>query len=132
MAILVVEDDADVRHCVSFILRLEGFVVDAVGDGREAMAYLSAHPAPSLMILDLGLPKIDGATLRKRMLKNPKLAEIPVVILSSQASAAKQLPGCEFVAKPFSIEELIHVVQNRAVTVPRGEHFLRGVLRGEH
>jgi CheY-like chemotaxis protein len=132
MAILVVEDDADVRHCVSFVLRNEGFIVDAVGDGQAAIDYLSAHPAPSLMILDLGLPRIDGATLRARMLKNPKLAKIPVVILSSQVSAAKDLPGCEFVAKPFSIEELIHVVQNRAVTVTRAEHFLRGALRGSH
>ena len=132
MAFLVVEDDADIRHCVSFVLRREGFVVDAVGDGGEAMDYLSAHPVPSLMILDLGLPKIDGATLRQRMLKNPRLAKIPIVILSSQVSAARELPGCEFVAKPFSIEELIHVVQNRAVTVPRGEHFLRGAYRGEH
>jgi DNA-binding response OmpR family regulator len=133
MAILVVEDDDDVRHCVSHVLRSEGFVVDAVGDGEKAEVYLLQHAAPSLILLDLGLPEIDGVTLRKWMLKRPRLSEVPVVILSARAiGRATELDACEIISKPFSVEELLHVVQNRAVTVPRAEHFLRGALRGDH
>jgi DNA-binding response OmpR family regulator len=135
MAILVIEDDIDVRLSVSYLLRREGFVVDAAGDGEEAWRYLASHAAPSLVILDLGLPRVDGATLRRRMLADPTLARVPVVILSAQkslASRAAELGACEFLGKPFVVDELLHVVQNRAVTVPRAEHFLRGALRGDH
>jgi DNA-binding response OmpR family regulator len=132
MAILVVEDDVEVSRCVSYLLRAEGFIVEAVPDGEAALWYLRTHSAPSLVILDLGLPRIDGASLRRRMLEKPEWAAVPVILLSASRKAASlvdELRVDELVTKPFSVEELLHVVQNRAVTVPRAEHNLRGALR---
>jgi CheY-like chemotaxis protein len=114
------------------ILRDEGFVVDSAADGAEALAYLHAHPEPSLILLDLTLSGMDGAEFRRRQLADARLSGIPVVVVSGSSEGrakAKALRADEFLAKPINVDELLHVVQNRAKTVPRGEHFLRGVLR---
>jgi DNA-binding response OmpR family regulator len=129
MAILVVEDDAEVSQCVRHLLRTEGFTVDAAADGEAALDYLRTHSAPNLVILDLGLPRIDGASLRRRMLETPEWAAIPVIILSAEKKPSAELRAVDLIRKPFSVEELLHAVQNRAVTVSRAEHNLRGVLR---
>ncbi len=133
MAILVVEDDAEVSQCVSHLLRSEGFIVDAVADGEAALDYLRKSAPASLVILDLGLPRLDGVSLRRRMLRSREWSRIPVVILSARRNAKalrEELRAAAVLEKPFSVEELLHVVQNRALTVPRAEHFLRGALRG--
>jgi DNA-binding response OmpR family regulator len=132
VSILVVEDDVEVSQCVGQLLRAEGYAVHTVADGEAALGYLSTREPPSLVILDLGLPRVDGATLRLRMRETPAWAAIPVVILSARRNAARivaQLLPAELVKKPFHVDELLHVVQNQATTVPRAEHFLRGAFR---
>jgi DNA-binding response OmpR family regulator len=132
MSVLVIEDDDDVTRCIGQILKEEGFVVHAFGHADVALTWMKANPLPTLIILDLGLPGMDGAAFRVRQRRDPRLAVVPVIIISARidiAAEAQRLHAADFVQKPFSLEELLHVVQNRAVTVPRGEHFLRGAMR---
>src|SRR5689334_7970899 len=105
MSILVVEDDADVRRCLCLILQQEGFVVNAFADADEALRHLRTHPVPMLILLDLGLPVIDGAAFRARQLCDRRLARVPMIVISGREGAAveaKRLGACDFLAKPFS------------------------------
>jgi DNA-binding response OmpR family regulator len=77
-----------------------------------------------LILLDLMMPEMDGIGFRVRQLADSRLASIPVIVLSARpdvAHQAKQLLVDDFLAKPMNFDELLHVVQNRAITVV-GEH----------
>jgi DNA-binding response OmpR family regulator len=131
MSVLVIEDDGNVRGRVRQILKEEGFIVDAFADAKAALRHLKRCPPPTLILLDLGLPEIDGAQFRKKQLRDPKLEAIPVIVVSGHPDVREQaarLGASDYLAKPFTCEELLHVVQNRAVTLPRMEHFLRGAM----
>jgi CheY-like chemotaxis protein len=132
MSILVIEDDADVTRCIRQILKEEDFIVHTFAHADEALRWLRTNPPPTLILLDLELPGISGAAFRARQLCDPRLAPVPVIIVSGRADAARQaqeLAATDYIAKPFTTEELLHVVQNRAVTLPKREHFLRGAMR---
>src|SRR5262245_26146338 len=119
MSILIVEDDDGVRNTLREILIDEGYIVDAVEDGAKALRYLAEHPAPALILLDLMMPNMDGVEFRNRQLADAALAQIPVVVVSAThtgAAVAEQLGAADYLGKPLSIDELLHVVQNRSVT----------------
>lgn len=132
MSILVIEDDADVTRCIRQLLQEEGFIVQAFAHADDALRWLQTNRPPSLILLDLELPGIGGAAFRARQLCDPRLAAIPVIIVSGAEDAAREaqaLGAADYIAKPFTTEELLHVVQNRAVTLTKEEHFLRGAMR---
>jgi CheY-like chemotaxis protein len=119
MSVLIVEDDEGVRESVAAILREEGYVVDVVASGAEALARLQREPRPTLILLDLMMPEMDGIDFRRRQLDDPELGAIPVVIISARPDVARQAARLRvdaFLQKPMSFEELLHVVQNRATT----------------
>jgi CheY-like chemotaxis protein len=119
MGVLIVEDDAGVRDALVGVLREEGYEVAAVADGAAALRLLEAGPLPSLILLDLMMPNMDGVEFRARQLAHPRWAQIPVIVLSAHSDVeqrAKQLAADDFLPKPMSCEALLHAVQNRAVT----------------
>jgi CheY-like chemotaxis protein len=119
MAILIVEDDAGVSQTLSSILREEGYDVAQVADGLEAVAYLDQNAPPELILLDLMMPNMDGVQLKARLIRDQKLAAIPVIVVSARPDVgrvAKHMGADGFLGKPMSFEELLHVVQNRAIT----------------
>jgi len=119
MSVLIIEDDDGVSDSLVAILREEGHVVEAVANGSEALARLKQRPLPTLILLDLMMPGMDGLTFRERQLADAELREIPVVIISARPDVARQAARMNvdtFLRKPMSFEELIHVVQNRAIT----------------
>ena len=119
MSVLLVEDDDGVRESVAAILRDEGYVVDEADSGWSALARLAHGPRPTLILLDLMMPEMDGIDFRERQLADPALRAIPVVIISARPDVARQaarLHADAFLQKPMSFEELLHVVQNRATT----------------
>lgn len=81
--VLVVEDDLDIREALQGYLELHGYSVRVAGDGREALAHLAASPRPSLILLDMGLPVMDGHRVLTARGSEPGLAQVPVVILSA-------------------------------------------------
>ena len=119
MSILIVEDDEGVRDTIAGILRDEGYTVETASNGAAALRRLGEHPAPSLILLDLMMPEMDGIDFRTRQQADPALRAIPVVIISARpdvARHAERMNADDFLQKPMSFEELLHVVQNRAIT----------------
>jgi len=119
MSILIVEDDDGVRDTIAGILRDEGYTVETASNGAAALRRLREQPAPSLILLDLMMPEMDGLDFRARQQADPALRSIPIVIISARpdvARHAERLHADDFLQKPMSFEELLHVVQNRAIT----------------
>jgi CheY-like chemotaxis protein len=107
--VLVVDDDPDVRDAIAEILRIEGVGVTVARDGCEALSHLTAGAGrPSLILLDLMMPRMDGWELMARLRDNPALALIPVCIVSTSAFVP---PGRDVLHKPFEIEALLAVVR---------------------
>jgi CheY-like chemotaxis protein/CBS domain-containing protein len=108
--ILVVEDDPDVRDEVAELLRDHGYHVETASDGRDALQRLSETQRPGLILLDLVLPVMDGWALRAQLLKNPELADVPVVLLSGAADVraeAAALKAAGYLSKPFAPQALL-------------------------
>jgi DNA-binding response OmpR family regulator len=120
MSILIVEDDDGVGETLASILREEGYLVETASNGEAALRIIAdARSLPSLILLDLMMPQMDGIHFRTRQLADPALRAIPVVIISARpdvALRAAELHADDFLQKPMSFEELLHVVQNRAIT----------------
>jgi DNA-binding response OmpR family regulator len=109
MHILVIEDEPRVSALVARVLEAEGFQVDVAANGREGFT-LATRGSYDLVVLDHQLPHVDGLTvLRELAAAHP---EVPVVILSARTDLSTKLRGfrlgaCDFVAKPFSHQELL-------------------------
>jgi DNA-binding response OmpR family regulator len=105
--VLVVEDDRTVADVVTRYLEREGFVVESVGDGSEALARADAQ-LPDLVVLDIMLPGLDGLEVCRRLRSR---APIPVVMLTARGGEEDRVLGLElgaddYVSKPFSPREL--------------------------
>jgi len=105
--VLIVEDDRTVAEVVARYLEREGFAVESVGDGLEALARADAK-LPDLVVLDIMLPGLDGLEVCRRLRSR---APIPVVMLTARGSEEDRVLGLElgaddYVAKPFSPREL--------------------------
>jgi DNA-binding response OmpR family regulator len=117
--VLVAEDDGNVADVVGRYLMREGFDVEVVGDGAEALDRALAEP-PDLLVLDLMLPGLDGLEVCRRL---RALAPVPVIMLTAKGDEADRVAGLElgaddYIAKPFSPRELtarVKAVLRRAV-----------------
>ncbi len=113
--ILVVEDDADVRRMLQHMLVSLGQVVPAA-DGVEALSHLERDPSFDLVVTDLMMPEMDGLTLSKRMKSHPRLARIPVLMLTAKNTPKDVIAGINagarhYVTKPFKQQELLEKVK---------------------
>ena len=109
MRILVVEDEPRILAFVARGLEAEGFAVDSTADGADALRRAREHDY-DVIVLDLLLPRIDGFTVLRELRNGHR--DVPVVILSARSDLATKLRGFhlganDYVAKPFSLDELI-------------------------
>jgi CheY-like chemotaxis protein len=114
--ILVVDDDQDIRDTLTELLEDEGYTIVRASHGREALAALQAEPRPSLILLDLMMPVMDGWQFRAEQRKNPEIAGIPVVVISATGKDDKvaALGAAQLLRKPIRLEELLDAVQRHA------------------
>ena len=106
--ILLVDDDVSIQRAVAPLLRSRGYHVDVVGTGAEAVASVVAD-RPDLIVLDLGLPDLEGGEVCRRMRQHTKA---PIVILSARSGEAEKVAALDigaddYVTKPFGPEELL-------------------------
>jgi two-component system alkaline phosphatase synthesis response regulator PhoP len=109
--ILVVEDEEDILELVSFNLKKEGYKVKGVTSGEEALHEVR-RKIPSLIILDLMLPGVNGFDVCKSLKGDPKTKAVPIVMLTARSEEADIVIGLElgaddYLTKPFSPRELI-------------------------
>src|SRR3954462_6444865 len=94
-AVLIVEDDANLRGALAEHLGLAGCRAAFAADGAQALEYLRKHRLPRIIVLDLMMPNMDGWQFREAQLADARLRDIPVVIITAgglQPSLAQQ-PG---------------------------------------
>ena len=113
-AVLVVDDDRDIRDTLIEMLEEHGYRAAGAANGRDALAVLgtSPHP-PCLILLDLMMPVMDGRGFREEQLKNPEWAQIPVIVISAYSDAQAQARALDLpcMRKPLGMRPLIEVVQ---------------------
>jgi two-component system OmpR family response regulator len=122
MRVLLVEDDGDLRERVRSALATQGFVVDAVADGREAL-WLGQEENFDVAVLDLGLPQLDGVSVLQRWREAGR--KLPVLVLTARSRWADKLAGFsagadDYLTKPFEMDEL--VVRLKALIRRAGGH----------
>ncbi|MEW6358477.1 MAG: response regulator transcription factor [Planctomycetota bacterium] len=124
--ILVVEDEEDILELVTYNLSKEGYQVRGAVSGEEGLKAVRSNP-PDLVVLDLMLPGMDGLQVCKRLKADPRLAQIPVVMLTAKGEEADIMTGLElgaddYITKPFSPKVLIAriraVLRRRTKTPP--------------
>jgi DNA-binding response OmpR family regulator len=108
--LLVVEDDADVRDLVCDRMRQAGYGVLAAGDGATAMALALQH-RPCACLVDVGMPRVDGLELTRRMRRIPALRGTPIILVTARARPEDVRAGFEAGAsahlpKPIAFAEL--------------------------
>ena len=112
---MVVEDDPGTRRGIHQLLQDEGFEVDSVADGAEALARLKGAPKPSLILLDLAMPVMSGWDFRREQLSDPALAGIPVVVMTSYegeyGDSMAELRASGHLQKPVRPDELRGMLQ---------------------
>src|SRR5581483_5841999 len=110
-AILVVEDEADIREVVAFNLKREGYAVRTAADGVAALEACRAAP-PDLVVLDVMLPRLDGLEVLRRLRADAATAKLPILMLSAKDGESDIVLGLglgadDYLAKPFSPRELV-------------------------
>ncbi|MCU1277765.1 MAG: response regulator, partial [bacterium] len=96
------------------ILRVKGFAVDEAANGKEALARMRDHALPCVMVLDLMMPVMNGWELRQAMTQDPRLAAVPVIVVSGKGRIAPEeeqtLAPSAVLVKPFELSELLALV----------------------
>ena len=132
--ILLVEDDPDLARGLAFNLEREGFQVTSVAEGGAALEH-AREQAPDVILLDLGLPDMDGTEVLRTLRKEG--VAVPVVCLTARGTETDQVMGLDlgaddYVTKPFGLSVLlarVHAVLRRAGVEERGELLQLGELR---
>lgn len=109
MQVLLIEDDPSLAQGLKTTLSREGFIVNHVSQGKLGLSSIEVAQ-PDIVVLDLGLPDIDGNEVLKKLRRHN--AELPVLILTARSSLEDKVTGLDagaddYLAKPFEIDELL-------------------------
>ena len=108
--ILVVDDDASINELIKVNLELAGYSVLQAEDGVKGFA-LAKQELPSLIVLDVMMPEVDGYTVAQRIRQNPSTKNIPVLMLTALSQIQDKVKGFDigvddYLVKPFEMDEL--------------------------
>ena len=109
--VLLVEDDDIVRGAMQIVLEWEGYQVASATNGQEALDILRQADPPSLVLLDLMLPVLDGWKVREAQMADPTIASIPVIVVSS-LDRNRSPDAAGHITKPFQVDELLKAVRH--------------------
>src|SRR5208337_1067443 len=126
---LIVDDEVQIRRFLRAGLELDGFAVEEADTGHGALRLATLKP-PDLVILDLGLPDMDGADVLERL---RAWSSVPLIVLSVRGSEAEkvrllELGADDYMVKPFGMAELLaraHSAMRRQLRVARGEPVVK-------
>ena len=113
--ILFVEDTTEQRDLVAMFLGMNGYQVEVANNGIEGLAQ-ARELEPDLILLDLGMPKMDGYQMMEELRADEMLKDIPVVVISAWAAAkhrerAEAAGADAFITKPFELTHILTMVQ---------------------
>ncbi len=133
--VLIVEDEENIVEFIKLGLRYEGFQVESCDNGIDGVT-VAQRLLPSLVILDLMLPGIDGLEVCRRLRSNPTTRDVPVLMLTAKDDVRDKILGLEtgaddYLTKPFSFEVLlarIHAILRRQ---SRGQRSEKGSVENQ-
>jgi CheY-like chemotaxis protein len=114
-AVLVVDDDPDIRETLREVIEAEGFPVVTAANGRAALEAIGRGLRPSLILLDLMMPAMSGWDVLAALRDDGALAEIPVAVISASGEKAPPPGATHFLRKPIELDALLDVLRD-----PRG------------
>jgi DNA-binding response OmpR family regulator len=109
-AVLIVEDDPELRTLYRTALALEGYAVVAVADGIDALRHIDADP-PDLMVLDIGLPLLSGADVQREVVSHAETRTMPIVVVTGNARGLDHNDFACILQKPIDLDTLVHAVE---------------------
>lgn len=114
--VLIVDDHVDSRELLATVLQDVGVTVAEAGTAAEALARVERHPPVRLILIDLGLPDLDGAQVVEALKQNPETERIPIVALSASVMPSDKAraanAGCvAFIEKPLMPDDVTRLVR---------------------
>ena len=127
--VLVADDNADMRDYLTRLLRSDGYQVDAVTDGRQALDAIRADP-PDMVVSDVMMPGLDGLALVSALRADRRTAAVPVLLLSARAGQEASISGLQagaddYLVKPFAAAELLARVRASVELARLRDHHAR-------
>ena len=109
--VLIIEDEKDLADLLAFNLEKEGYAATCVHDGKVGLERISAD-LPDLVLLDLMLPGLLGTEICKALRKDPRTADIPIIMITARGDEIDRVVGFEvgaddYIVKPFSMREMV-------------------------
>jgi two-component system chemotaxis response regulator CheY len=109
-SVLVVDDDDDIRESLGEAVELEGYHVRKAGDGTEALMLMRLSP-PDLLLLDLMMPGTSGWLVLDAMEADPRLATIPVFIVTAVPNVSGVRTGYPIFTKPLNVARMMRTIR---------------------
>jgi CheY-like chemotaxis protein len=120
--VLIVEDDSAIRGALTDALQDEGFDVATAANGRQALERLRGGPLPAAIVLDLMMPVMDGWDFRNAQLQDPRLRQIPVVVVTAAGfsvdTVRTQFGDVALVPKPVEFFDLVSALERACDRTP--------------
>jgi two-component system KDP operon response regulator KdpE len=128
--VLIVDDEVSIQRSLSSLLRSRGYAVDVAPSGEQALKTMADRP-PDLVLLDLGLPLLDGAEICREVRES---SSVPIIVLTARNTDADKvslldLGADDYVTKPFSPVELLARIRVALRRTAGGEELLTGRLQ---
>jgi CheY-like chemotaxis protein len=108
--VLIVDDDPDIREVLSMVLETRGFHTATAEDGEAALRVMR-DGKPALVLADLMMPIMTGAQLVLTMKQDPRLSDVPVLLVTAWPANAGDLGADELLTKPVDVDHLLHSVR---------------------
>lgn len=126
--VAIIDDNADIVEALSEALRERGYRVSGHRDGETALRALAGAEAPSLIVLDLMMPDMDGWTFRVRQREVPSLRDVPVIVMTaSHSPQAEAIQADAYLRKPLGIERFCATVDQTLLASERKRLLARSV-----
>jgi CheY-like chemotaxis protein len=112
--VLVVDDDSTLRNAMGDLLGEKGIPATCAENGQVGLDLLRGGARPCLVLLDLQMPLVDGLTFRRQQLEDPRIAGIPVVVMTGQPgrrAEAERLGVSYYMSKPIAASGVVLVVE---------------------
>jgi CheY-like chemotaxis protein len=119
--IFLIEDDFVLRGSLATVLQMEGYRVESAANALEALARLERPPKPSLILLDIMLPYMDGLEFRSLQRALPSIADIPVIVITAvgvRPEIALELDLRQAFFKPLERPQLLNAVRRHCPPIP--------------
>jgi len=116
LTVLIIDDDTDICNLLQMYLKLEGFDTRTAGNRDEIVAAFRRSPLPDMVLLDVWMPDVNGFDVLAKMRQHPALKELPIIMLTAEATRAAVLKGIMggadgYITKPFQIHPLVKAVK---------------------